>query len=636
MIPFQLHRRIPLIRRPFYQRDALAVANAALKESLAKVERERDALRALAVANAPLKESLAKLKESLAKVERERDLLAREAACGIKTVDLKRAYVQLVDRVKAIAPFDEAMKTAVGGGFDIIGRIEVAILRHYGLRPDNFLVDVGCGSGRLARPLSAYLVGKYSGFDLVEDLIEYARRTVNRPDWRFEAIDHISIPEPDGCADMVCFFSVLTHLLHEHSYWYLEEAKRVLKPGGKIVVSFLEFAEQAHWWVFADTVAGARAAPNSDPLNVFIERGVLEVWAGHLGLEVEEFRCGSDMIEPEGALGQSICVLRKATTSPDTAQAAAPGTSEGISPLQLFKGYEDRDLEIFRLFAKKELHPENGFVIDFLGARTRISLLYDSAKHLDGHVLGLPIPNDFHAEAVEWIGVLKTAIAAKHLYVAMEWGAGWGPWLIAGAKAARHLGITNIRLYGVEADPSHFDAMRQHFTDNGFEPADHTLQQAIVGTENGSAQWPDEPDVQNMWGARPIREGSADDVDYLSGRVDQFVTVKVLEAKQLVLKEATWDMIHMDVQGWEGEICRSCIDALSERARWVVIGVHSRIQESELLRIFHEAGWILEHEKPTQFRYRPSQVNFEAMVTADGTQVWRNPRRAADPMHSSP
>jgi hypothetical protein len=57
MIPFQLHRRIPLIRRPFYQRDALAVANAALKESLAKVERERDALRALAVANAPLNPS---------------------------------------------------------------------------------------------------------------------------------------------------------------------------------------------------------------------------------------------------------------------------------------------------------------------------------------------------------------------------------------------------------------------------------------------------------------------------------------------------------------------------------------------------------------------------------------------------
>ena len=90
-------------------------------------------------------------------------------------------------------------------------------------------------------------------------------------------------------------------------------------------------------------------------------------------------------------------------------------------------------------------------------------------------------------------------------------------------------------------------------------------------------------------------------------------------------------MVHIDIQGWEGEVCRSCIDALSERVKWVVIGVHSRIQDAELLQIFHGAGWILEHEKPTRFRYRPSQVNFEAMVTADGTQVWRNPRLAADP-----
>ena len=650
MIPFQLHRRIPFIRRPFYQRDALAAANAILKACLEKTEQELE----------KAEQESGALRNERNALRDERDELARRATSVIKTMDLKRAYVQLVDRIKAIAPFEDAMKTAVGGGFEFIGRVEVAILRHYGLRSGDFLVDVGCGSGRLARPLSAYLLGKYSGFDVVEDLVEYARLTVNRPDWRFEAIDHIAIPEPDGCADMVCFFSVLTHLLHEHGYWYLEEARRVLKPGGKIVVSFLEFAEGAHWPVFRDTVAGAKAPPNSDPLNVFIERGVFEVWASHLGLEIEEFRDGSDMIEPEGALGQSICVLRKAgeppaecvereaathtlldlglnAIAPALARRFAPRVAEleGISPLQIFRGYEDRDLEIFRLFAKGGLHPENGFVVDFLGGRTRLSLLYDSVTHLDGHVLGLPIPSDFHAEAVEWVGVLKTAMTAKHRYTAMEWGAGWGPWLIAGAKAAQHLGITNIRLYGVEADPSHFDAMRQHFSDNGFAPTDHVLQQAIVGAENGLAQWPDEPDAHNMWGARPIREGSVQDVDYLSGRVDQFMTVRILEAKQLVLNEPAWDLVHMDIQGWEGDVCRSCIDALSERVKWVVIGVHSRIQEAELLRIFHEAGWILEHEKPTQFRYRSSQVNFEAMVTADGTQVWRNPRLAADPMRSS-
>lgn len=332
-------------------------------------------------------------------------------------------------------------------------------------------------------------------------------------------------------------------------------------------------------------------------------------------------------------LGRLVCVsepvsAREPAQSPQPALPALP-ISEGLSPLQIFKGYEDNDLDIFHVFAKEGLRPEDGFVTDFLGCRTRVSILYNTVEHLSGHVLGLPIPGDFHAEAVEWIGVLKTVMTAKNQYIAMEWGAGWAPWLIAGATAARHLGITDVRLYGVEADPSHFAAMRQNFFDNDFEPADHILLQAAVGTADGSAQWPDELDARNQWGARPIRQGSTQDVDYLCERVARFIDVKIVEARQLVLCEAAWDMIHIDIQGWEGEVCRSCIDVFSERVKWVVIGVHSRIQDAELLQIFHRAGWILEHEKPTQFRYRPLQLNFEAMVAADGTQVWRNPRLAA-------
>ena len=110
---------------------------------------------------------------------------------------------------------------------------------------------------------------------------------------------------------MVCFFSVLTHLLHEQSFWYLEEAKRVLKPGGKVVVSFLEFSEVGHWSVFLDTLRHAKEAHVVDPLNVFIERSAFHVWAEHLGLEVEDVRGGNDVIVPEGAIGQSICVLRR-------------------------------------------------------------------------------------------------------------------------------------------------------------------------------------------------------------------------------------------------------------------------------------------------------------------------------------
>lgn len=225
-------------------------------------------------------------------------------------LDLKTVNVAFVDRLKREMPHDQAMELAIGGGFEFIGPIEAALLGHYGLPADGHLVDVGCGSGRLAKPLSATHKGSYLGLDLVPDLVAHARQIAARPDWRFEVVQHIAIPEADGQADMVCFFSVLTHLLHEHSYWYLEEARRVLKPGGRIVFSFLEFTEPGHFEIFLGTVEQAKLRI-ANPLNVFIDRAAIPIWAKGLGLEVVDIRAGADVIVPEGNLGQALCVLQK-------------------------------------------------------------------------------------------------------------------------------------------------------------------------------------------------------------------------------------------------------------------------------------------------------------------------------------
>ena len=228
-----------------------------------------------------------------------------------RKVNLKKAYEQWVARWKGDQPLEQAMHLAIGGEFEMMGAIECDILKHFGLASTDYLIDVGCGSGRLAKPLSSYLRGHYLGIDIVPELVDYAQRITARPDWRFTAIDHIGIPEQDGQADMVCFFSVLTHLLHEQGYWYLEEARRVLKPGGKIVFSFLEFTQPAHWAVFAATLHNERHGVES-PLNVFIERSAIAVWAEHLGMQVEKFLGGSEAISEAGALGQSVCVLSRA------------------------------------------------------------------------------------------------------------------------------------------------------------------------------------------------------------------------------------------------------------------------------------------------------------------------------------
>jgi 2-polyprenyl-3-methyl-5-hydroxy-6-metoxy-1,4-benzoquinol methylase len=214
---------------------------------------------------------------------------------------------------------------AIGGEFYAFGVVEREMLRFYGLTHDKYVIDVGCGSGRLSQALARSHKGRYLGIDIVPDLVQHAKLQTNRPDWRFETVENIAIPEIDGAADIVCMFSVLTHLLHEQSYLYLEEAKRVSRPGGTIVISFLEFAMASHWAVFESTLQ-TRRAEGEAPLNVFIERNVFECWAAHLGLVVKEFRRGDEPFVPLtevltldsgalmkdlGYLGQSICVLTK-------------------------------------------------------------------------------------------------------------------------------------------------------------------------------------------------------------------------------------------------------------------------------------------------------------------------------------
>ncbi len=234
--------------------------------------------------------------------------------------------VQYNDYVKTLMEsesHDEAMKLAIGGNFDAFGILQRELLISLGLAREDKLVDIGCGSGRLACKLRDYLRGPYLGIDVVPQLLEFARKLCQREDWQFtESRADFSIPAESETADVVCGFSIFTHLLHDQTYRYLLEGNRVLKPGGKLVFSFLEFHMKSHWPVFEATAE----AMESGVLNQFIERSAIETWCEHLGFRVEGFFDGDkphfSLSEPahlddgqvftsEGHLGQSVCVLVK-------------------------------------------------------------------------------------------------------------------------------------------------------------------------------------------------------------------------------------------------------------------------------------------------------------------------------------
>ena len=231
-------------------------------------------------------------------------------------------YRAVVKRLMRNYRHDQAMELAVGGEFKALGTLEVATLKHFGLEDDAYLIDVGCGSGRLAQPLSQCFEGKYLGVDIEPNLVNFARQSVRRKDWRFEVTEGFDIPEKEGTADMVCFFSVFTHLLHEQTYVYLREAKRVLKPGGKIIFSFLDFTVPLHWDLFESATVDVHAG--RQPLTIFIGKDAIGVWANHLGLKVELIHDGDQgniplqeavvfdggaVMKDLGTIGQSLCVL---------------------------------------------------------------------------------------------------------------------------------------------------------------------------------------------------------------------------------------------------------------------------------------------------------------------------------------
>lgn len=220
-------------------------------------------------------------------------------------------YERYVRHLMRRYPIDEAMSIAVGGSYERLGALEYEILCHLGLGDGVRVVDFGCGSGRLAVQLAAQLKIDYLGLDVVKPLLDYARNKCP-PEYRFALNTALTLPVETESVDWFSAFSVFTHLLHTESYLYLQEMHRGLRPGGRVVASFLEFAVYSHWTVFRDTVEQQRDS-HVPHINQFIERNAWELWARELGFANVAFIDGLAAPWPSGQnLGQSIVVLTKA------------------------------------------------------------------------------------------------------------------------------------------------------------------------------------------------------------------------------------------------------------------------------------------------------------------------------------
>ncbi len=95
--------------------------------------------------------------------------------------------------------------------------------------------DIGCGPGQIARFLQDRGLST-RGIDLSEEMVKCGRRL--NPDISFERGNMLALDLPsDSLAAIVSFYAII-HLGRDDVTLGLQEMYRVLKPGGRLLISF--------------------------------------------------------------------------------------------------------------------------------------------------------------------------------------------------------------------------------------------------------------------------------------------------------------------------------------------------------------------------------------------------------------
>ena len=103
------------------------------------------------------------------------------------------------------------------------------------LVPGADVLDVACGAG-YGSALLARHAARVVGVDLSEQAVLHARpRYADAPNLEFRAADCAALPFADATFDAVVSFETIEHIAAQKAF--LDEARRVLRPGGLLILS---------------------------------------------------------------------------------------------------------------------------------------------------------------------------------------------------------------------------------------------------------------------------------------------------------------------------------------------------------------------------------------------------------------
>lgn len=167
-----------------------------------------------------------------------------------------RSQIQRTKNITRIPGLAERRggKTSYAEWAHVIGIFQVIIYENLINKNGNHILDIGCGTGLLGIAAEPYTTdgGSYTGIDVIKKDINFCREHYKNPE-QFKFI-HFDVANPsyaasqpavqkkwpvgDDSYDMVTALSVWTHLREEDALFYFKEIARVLKTGGRAVITF--------------------------------------------------------------------------------------------------------------------------------------------------------------------------------------------------------------------------------------------------------------------------------------------------------------------------------------------------------------------------------------------------------------
>lgn len=148
---------------------------------------------------------------------------------------------------------ETSAQAAIGGGdnWEEHGNLQFDFLRLRGLRCSHRFLDIGCGTGRLARKIVPYLNGgHYTGLDISHDALRAAAQLAEDEQWSGSSptFIHGGLPDDAGPFDFAWAFSVFIHLPFEVCVDVMRRVGRRLRsanPNSQLLFSYVP--EERSW-----------------------------------------------------------------------------------------------------------------------------------------------------------------------------------------------------------------------------------------------------------------------------------------------------------------------------------------------------------------------------------------------------